>query len=118
MIERVLGAAIAAHAELGPGLFETIYEHALLIELEERGVSAKNQVPINVVYKGRDLGIGFKADIIVDGQLLLELKAVEELNDIHMAQVITYLKLLGIKRGFLLNLNEKLLKDGVKRISI
>ncbi|MBM3289143.1 MAG: GxxExxY protein, partial [Candidatus Hydrogenedentes bacterium] len=81
-------------------------------------ISAKNQVPVNVMYKGRDLGVGFRADVIVDGQLLLELKSVDKLNDVHLAQVITYLKLLGIKRGFLLNFNEKLLKDGMKRVSI
>ena len=88
------------------------------MELNSRGIQAEAQVPISVQYKGADLGIGFRADLIVEGCLLLELKSTEALNDVHLATVITYLKLLRLKRGFLLNFNEKLLKDGMKRVSI
>jgi len=118
LIEKILGVAIIVHRELGPGLLESIYEKALMIELTNFGISAHSQVPVSVIYKGHDLGIGLIADIIVEQQLLLELKAVESLNEVHLAQTMTYLKLLGLKRGFLLNFNTKQLKDGMKRVSI
>jgi len=89
-----------------------------MVELEVAGIPARRQVEVPVSYRGRDLGTGFRADIIVADCLLLELKAVEALAPIHIAQVITYLKLLGFKRGYLLNFNVPLLKHGIKRISI
>ena len=89
-----------------------------MIELEERGISARRQVEIPVIYHGRDLGIGFRADIIVAECLLLELKSIETFAPIHTAIIINYLKLLRFKRGFLLNFNVPLLKNGIKRISI
>ena len=102
LIDNVLTAATEVHRELGPGLFENIYQAALMIELASRGIKVASEVPVNVTYKGHDLGIGLRADIIVEDTLLLELKTVSELTDNHLAQVITYLKVLGIKRGFLL----------------
>ncbi|MCC6489370.1 MAG: GxxExxY protein [Candidatus Hydrogenedentes bacterium] len=118
LIDKVLTVATDVHRELGPGLYENVYEAAMMIELSIRGLKSSSQVPISVNYKGHDLGLGFRADLIVEDQLLLELKAVEELNDQHLAQVICYLKLLGFKRGYLLNFCAKLMKDGIKRISI
>ena len=118
LIEKVLGCAIAVHRELGPGLLESVYEKALIVEFEMYGIAFECQAPVIVTYRGRDLGVGFRADIIVAKQLLLELKAVDQLNDVHLAQVITYLKLLGLKRGLLINFNTKFLKDGIKRVSI
>ena len=118
LIDRVLTAATAVHREFGPGLLESVYELALMVELAEAGIPAKRQVEIEVHYHGQKLGAGFKADIIVADCLLLEVKSVSELHPIHTAQVITYLKILGFKRGYLLNFNEKLLKHGIKRISI
>ena len=118
LIERVLTAATTVHRELGPGLLESVYEKALVIELTEAGVGARPQVEIPVVYRGRDLGVGFRADVIVEDCLLLELKCVETITPVHTAQIITYLKLLQFKRGFLLNFNVRLLKQGIKRISI
>ncbi len=118
LIERVLTAATVVHRELGPGLLESVYEKALLVELMEVGVGARHQVEIPVVYRGRDLGVGFRADLIVEDCLLLELKCVDVFTPVHTAQVITYLKLLRFKRGFLLNFNVRLLKQGIKRISI
>jgi len=103
---------------MGPGLLESVYSAALKIELEERKIPAYAEVPINAVYRGRDLGLGFSADFVIDNRLLLELKAVESINDVHVAQVITYLKLLGLKRGYILNFGAKLMKDGIKRISL
>lgn len=118
VIEQVIAAAIRVHKTLGPGLFESIYEQALVLELEEMGFSVSQQQEIPVKYRDHDLGIGFRADVIVNGSLLLELKSVEKLNDKHIAQVIGYLKLLGFKRGYLLNFNESLMKKGIKRISV
>ncbi len=118
LISQVLTAATDVHRELGPGLLESVYELALLVQLTEAGIRAERQVEVPVRYHGRDLGIGFRADMIVANHLLLELKCVDELAPIHLAQVITYLKLLRFKRGFLLNFNARLMKDGIKRISI
>ena len=118
LISRVLTAATEVHKALGPGLLESVYELALMVELETAGIPARRQVEVPVSYRGRDLGTGFRADIIVASCLLLELKAVEAFAPIHTAQIITYLKLLGFKRGYLLNFNVPLLKQGIKRISI
>jgi GxxExxY protein len=118
LISRVLTAATEVHKELGPGLLESVYELALSLELELAGIPARRQVEVPVIYRGRDLGAGFRADIVVADCLLLELKAIQELAPIHTAQIISYLKLLGIKRGYLLNFNAPLLKQGIKRISI
>jgi GxxExxY protein len=118
LISKVLDASFEVHSELGPGLLESVYQNALCVELEERGISYEREVPVNVLYKGRDLGIGFRSDIIVEKTLLLELKSVESLLDIHLSQVLTYLKLLTFKRGLLLNFGSKLLKNGIKRVSI
>ncbi|HCN20472.1 MAG TPA: GxxExxY protein [Planctomycetia bacterium] len=114
----MLTAATNVHRHLGPGLLESVYEQALMIELSEAGISAKRQVDIPVQYRGHDLGIGFRADIILADTLLLELKSVDEINSVHLAQVITYLRLLKFKRGYLINFNKPMLKDGIKRISI
>lgn len=118
LVGRVIGAAIAVHKELGAGLLESVYEAALAIELGELGIEASRQVEIAATYRGQALGLGFRADILVAGSLLLELKAVEKLNDAHLGQVITYLKMLRIKRALLINFNERLLKNGIRRISI
>lgn len=118
LICKTIDAAFTVHSELGPGLLEIVYENALFCELKERGISVKQQVPIPVFYKGSNVGIGFRADIIVENALLLELKTVESFAPIHLAQVITYLRLLNIKRGYLLNFNTTRLKHGIKRVSI
>lgn len=118
LIDQVLTAATIVHRELGPGLLESVYEKALMYELTEAGIPAESQVDIPVKYREIELGLGFRADIVVNGNLLLELKTVKEFIPIHLSQVITYLKVLNIKRGFLLNFNTQLLKHGIKRISI
>jgi GxxExxY protein len=118
LIEAVLTAATRVHQELGPGLLESAYETALAFELQDRGIGFRRQLDIPVRYRGQELGVGFRADMVVEDCLLLELKAVDHVADIHTAQVITYLKLLGIKRGYLLNFNQRLLKHGIRRISI
>lgn len=118
LIDRVLTAATNVHRALGPGLLESVYELALMIELGEMGIPAQRQVEIPVFYHGRELGAGFRADIIVAESLLLELKSIDGLAPIHMAIVINYLKLLRFRRGYILNFNEQLLKHGIKRVSI
>ena len=118
LIDQSLAAAIEVHRELGPGLLESVYEHAFMLELEAAGIPAERQVEVPAQYRGHILDIGFRADIIVNDCLLLEIKSVSDLSDLHLAQVITYLKLLQFKRGFLLNFNTKFLKDGIKRVSI
>ena len=114
----VINAAIAVHKTLGPGLLESVYEQALAFELLDRNIGFGRQVEVPVVYRGNDLGVGFRADMIVEEGLVLELKAVDEFTGVHLAQLMTYLRLLGIKRGLLLNFNTKLLKEGIKRVSI
>ena len=118
LVGRVIGAAIAVHRELGPGLLESVYEAALTIELDGLGIEASRQVEIAATYRGHPLGLGFRADILVAGSLSLELKAVEKLSDAHLGQVMTYLKMLRVKRALLINFNERLLKNGIRRISI
>ena len=118
LIQQVLGAAIKVHKELGAGLLEIVYEKALMLELNETGLTAEQQKPISVTYLGNDLGMGFRADILVENKLVLELKSVDRFCDIHVAQLMTYLKLLKIKRGFLLNFNSVKLKQGIKKVSI
>lgn len=118
VIQETLDAVFRVHKALGPGLLESVYEKALLFELGEAGLGAQTQVPINVLYRGYDLGMGFLADVVVEDSLLLELKCVDVLNDVHVAQTITYLKLLGFKRGFLINFNTRMVRDGIRRISV
>jgi GxxExxY protein len=118
LIDKVLTAATEVHKALGPGLLESVYELALIIELELMGIPARRQVEVPVSYRGRDLGTGFRADVIVADCLLLELPSIDAFAPIHTAQIITYLKLLGFKRGYLLNFNVPLLKQGIKRVSI
>ena len=118
LIGAVINAAIAVHKILGPGLLESVYEQALAFELLDRNIRFCRQVEVPVVYRGNDLGVGFRADMIVEESLVLELKAIDEFTGVHLAQLMTYLRLLGMKRGLLLNFNTKLLKDGIKRVSI
>ncbi len=118
LCERVIGAAIAVHRSLGPGLLESAYEKALIFELADLGLHVQAQVDIPLVYRGNDLGPAFRADVIVDQCLLLELKSVAELTDLHLAQILSYLRLLGFKRGYLMNFNVRRMMDGVRRVSI
>jgi len=112
----IVDAALKVHRILGPGLLESVYEAALEHELTRRGFRVERQKPISLVYEGVDLGLGFKADLIVNGLVLIELKSIEELGEVQKKQTLTYLRLTGLKLGLLLNFNEVLLKDGIKRI--
>ena len=112
----IVDAAVAVHKELGPGLFETVYEVILSYELERRGLSVQRQVSIPIEYHGIKFDEGFRADIIVENKVIVELKSVESVNKAHKKQVLTYLRLTGNKLGYLLNFGEALMKDGISRI--
>jgi len=115
---QILDAAIEVHRELGPGLLESAYEHCLCYELQLRGLRYERQVALPVVYKGIELDCGYRLDILVENLIVIELKAVECLEDIHMAQVLTYLRLSKMPLGLLINFNVPLLKDGFKRLAM
>jgi len=112
---KVLHAAINIHRELGPGLLETVYEVILARELSDLGLEVEQQVSIPIVYKGIKFDQGFRADIIVEKLVLLELKSVERISLAHKKQVQTYLRLTGLKLGYLLNFGDALLKTGITR---
>jgi len=116
LTERVIGAAIEVHRELGPGLLESAYEECLVIELADVGLAIKRQVELPLRYKGRDLDVGYRLDLVVDGRLIIELKCVERLLPIHDAQLLTYLRLSGIRTGLLLNFHTPVMFRGVKRL--
>jgi len=111
----VIECAIAVHRELGPGLLETVYEVALAHELRARGLELERQVPVPIQYKDIRFDEGFRADIIVHGKVILELKSVERAAAAHKKQVQTYLRLTGCKLGYLLNFGEALMKAGITR---
>jgi GxxExxY protein len=113
---RVLGCALEVHKVLGPGLLESAYESALAYELSTAGLMAQRQVDVPVVYKKVKLDCGFRIDLLVEKQLVVELKSVESLLSLHEAQLLTYLKLTGCKVGLLINFNVRLLKNGIKRL--
>jgi len=112
----IIGAAIEVHRHLGPGLLESAYEECLCHELHLRGLNFERQVDLPVSYKGLLLGCGYKIDLIVEQQVVLELKAVEKLLPVHDAQLLTYLKLSGKRVGLLIIFNTPLLTRGIKRI--
>jgi GxxExxY protein len=113
--EAIIGAAIEVHRVVGPGLLESAYEECLCHELSLRGIPFQRQVPLPVNYKGVRLDCGYRLDLVVAGQVIVELKAVEMLQPIHEAQLLTYLKLSRHKIGLLINFNVPLLKDGIVR---
>ena len=112
--EKIIGCAIAVHRELGPGLLESLYEAALAIELEEAGLNFERQACVPVLYKGRTIG-ELRLDLLVAGQVVVEIKSVERHEPVFEAQVLTYLKITGSRVGLLMNFNSKLLKDGIRR---
>ena len=113
---QIIGAAIEVHKTLGPGLLESAYEECLCRELSLRGFSYERQKEVPVKYKGVSLDCGYRLDIVVSESVVLELKACDRLERIHQAQLLTYLKLTGIKYGLLINFNVSVLKDGIKRM--
>ncbi|MBN3518839.1 GxxExxY protein [Algoriphagus lutimaris] len=116
IFKSVLDACFKVHKTLGPGLLESAYEVCLIYELQKMGLKARSQVALPVMYENIKLDAGYRIDLLVEGLVIVELKAVDELNPIHMAQVLTYLKLSKMKLGLLVNFNVKLLRNGIKRI--
>jgi GxxExxY protein len=116
--ENVIGAAIEVHRHLGPGLLESAYEECLCHELYLRGLQFKRQMPLDIVYKGTMIQGAYRLDIVVEENLVLELKSTEKLLPIHSAQLLTYLRLGGYQTGLLMNFMVPVLKDGIKRISL
>lgn len=104
------------HKALGPGLLENVYEECLFYECECYGLDVKRQYPLPVIYGEVKLAIGYRIDLLIDGKFIIEVKAVERLHDVHLAQLLTYLRLSRCKPGFLMNFNTNLFKDGVRRV--
>jgi GxxExxY protein len=116
LTDQVIGLAIDVHRALGPGLLESAYEECLCFELKSHNIPFRRQVPLSVSYKSAHLECGYRVDVVVADRSILELKTVEKLLPIHEAQLLTYLKLSGIRTGLLLNFYTTLLKDGIKRM--
>ena len=116
LTSKIIGAAIEVHKTIGPGLLEGIYEDCLCIELERRRIPFERQKGIDIEYKGVKLNNQYRLDLVVYNKVVVELKTVDELAPIHDAQVLTYLKLTGLKVGLLINFNVPVLKEGIKRL--
>jgi GxxExxY protein len=113
---QVIGAAIKVHSALGPGILESAYEACLLHELELRGIKVEAQVSLPINYYGHKIDAGYRIDLLVENSLIIELKAVETIKNIHKTQLLSYLKLSNARLGLLINFNVTLLKDGLYRI--
>ncbi len=113
--EKIIGCAIEVHRNLGPGLLESAYEECLFYELQKIGLDVKKQVPLPLVYKEVKIDAGYRIDLLVENKVIIEIKAVDAIADIHKAQLMTYMKLSGIKIGLLINFNVLKLKDGIVR---
>ena len=114
---KIIGCAMKVHTELGPGLLESAYEECLYYELLQDGLIVEKQKVLPLVYHEVKLDAGYRIDLLVENKVVIELKAVDAFNDVHLAQVITYLKLSKCKLGLLINFNVKSLKDGIKRVA-
>ena len=114
--EAIIGSAINVHRELGPGLLESAYEACLAFDLSDTGLFIEQQKPLPVIYKDVKLDCGYRLDLLVEKEVIVELKSVEKILPIHKAQLMSYLKLSGCKVGLLLNFNVEVLKDGITRI--
>jgi len=114
--EIIIGNAIKVHSTLGPGLLESVYEKALAYELKQSGLSAEVQKPVSFKYQTIEFDEGFRADIVVNDKVIIEIKSVKKLEQVHFKQLLTYIKLADKKLGLLINFNEPLLKDGIKRV--
>lgn len=112
----VFDCSLKVHKNLGPGLLESAYEECLFYELKKSGLHIEKQKPLPLIYEEVKLDIGYRVDIIVENKLILEIKSVDTLNDVHFAQLLTYLKLTDCKLGLLINFNVNLIKNGIKRV--
>jgi len=115
LTEAIIGALIEVHRHLGPGLLESAYQECFCRELELRGIRFERQKPIPLEYKGVQLDCGYRIDLLVEGRVLVEIKAVEELAPVHEAQLLTYMRLANVRVGLLVNFNVPVLKEGLRR---
>ena len=113
---QIVDAALHVHKTLGPGLLESVYEAVLSHELKKRGFTVEHQVVIPVIYESVEIEVGFRADLVVEDKIIIELKSVDKIHDVHKKQLLTYLKISNKHLGFLINFNESLLKNGITRI--
>jgi GxxExxY protein len=118
LTDRVIGCAIEVHRCLGPGLLESAYSQCLAHELVRAGVAFEREKPVGLAYKGVEVDCGFRLDMLVEGCLIIEMKAVDKLQPIHRAQLLTYMKLAGMRVGLLVNFNCRVLKDGLVRLAL
>lgn len=116
LTEQIIGLAIKVHRSLGPGLLESAYHECLFFELKKAGLYVEKEKPIPLVYEDVKLDCGYRIDLLVENQIVVEIKSVEILNDLHTAQVLTYLKLSNCKIGLLINFNVNQIKSGIKRL--
>ena len=112
----VIGAALRVNSELGPGMLESAYEECTLFELTDKGLHVERQKPVPLIYRGHRLNCGYRVDMIVEDAIVIEVKAIERLEKVHSAQVLSYLRQLKLKLGLLINFNVKWLQDGIKRV--
>jgi GxxExxY protein len=117
LTEKIIGCAIEVHRTLGPGLLEATYEEALCIEFSDAGMKFQRQMPFPIIYKGKNLG-QYRLDLLVDEQVIIEIKSVERFDSVFEAQILTYLKVTGKRIGLLINFNSRLLRDGIKRFAL
>jgi GxxExxY protein len=118
LTREIIGKAIAIHRVLGPGLLESVYENFLAHELRKGGLRVEQQRPVAVEYQGQVVDLGFRPDLIVNGEVIVEVKTVEKLAPVHQAQLLSYLRLARIERGLLINFHAYALRDGIKRLSL
>lgn len=118
LTEKVIGCTIEVHRRLGPGLLESAYQHCLAYELSSNGINFKLEHPMHVEYKEVKLDCGYRSDLFVEDSVILELKAVDNVQDIHRAQILTYMKLADVSTGLLINFNVGRLVDGIQRFKI
>jgi GxxExxY protein len=114
--KEVVDAAVKLHKHFGPGVYETVYEPVLLHELKKRNLITRHQIPVPLVYEGLTFDVAFKMDVVVNELVILELKSVERLEPVHFKQLLTYLRLTGLRLGLLINFGENLLKNGIHRV--
>jgi len=117
LTKTIIGCAMKVHTILGPGLLESAYEECLFYELKKSGLKVEKQKPLPLIYEEVKLECGYRIDIIVENKIIVEIKSVESLNDLHLAQILTYLKLSKCKYGLLMNFNVLHLKNGIKRVA-
>jgi GxxExxY protein len=112
----IVDVSYQIHVELGPGLLESVYEEILCLELKNEGLNVERQKPLPVIWRGKQLDLNYRTDLIVENKVIIEIKSVQEIHPVHPKQLMTYLKLTGLKLGLLINFNSPLIKTGITRI--